>query len=193
MGKTVYKTQRRVWDLLNAGPLHRFTVSGLLVSNCLVLDYTSNLERHAPLDEISSTEQTPARTKKDAEKKEKEEREEKERAAKHRASVLLTDATPLRVLRVAYKIVPAKQPNARHLQVQYLCEGNRWVSQWLCVEYPRQSWPYRTAASWFVRRNLLPPNRAEEALRLAQRSPKPEKILVVKDGKWDRVTMEYFD
>lgn len=34
----VSKTKRRVWDILNAGPRHRFTVEGLLVSNCLVLD-----------------------------------------------------------------------------------------------------------------------------------------------------------
>jgi DNA polymerase len=31
---TVGQTKRRVWDLLNAGPRHRFTVAGLLVSNC---------------------------------------------------------------------------------------------------------------------------------------------------------------
>ena len=28
------KTRRRVWDILNAGPRHRFTVSGRLVHNC---------------------------------------------------------------------------------------------------------------------------------------------------------------
>jgi superfamily II DNA or RNA helicase len=32
------QAERRVWDILNAGPRHRFTVEGLLVSNCLVLD-----------------------------------------------------------------------------------------------------------------------------------------------------------
>lgn len=34
----IHKAERRVWDILNAGPRHRFTVEGLLVSNCLVLD-----------------------------------------------------------------------------------------------------------------------------------------------------------
>lgn len=29
-----HKTRRRVWDILNAGPSHRFTVSGKLVHNC---------------------------------------------------------------------------------------------------------------------------------------------------------------
>lgn len=32
----------RVWDILNAGPRHRFTAGGLLVSNCLVLDFVGN-------------------------------------------------------------------------------------------------------------------------------------------------------
>ncbi len=48
----VSKTQRRVWDILNAGPRHRFTAAGLLVSNCLVLDYGGNILRHGPVDMI---------------------------------------------------------------------------------------------------------------------------------------------
>ena len=48
----VLQTQRRVWDILNAGPRHRFTANGLLVSNCLVLDYGGNILRHGPLDMI---------------------------------------------------------------------------------------------------------------------------------------------
>lgn len=33
------KTKRRVWDILNAGPRNRFTVSGKLVHNCLALGF----------------------------------------------------------------------------------------------------------------------------------------------------------
>lgn len=32
--REIVQTKRRVWDLLNAGPRHRFTVAGRLVSNC---------------------------------------------------------------------------------------------------------------------------------------------------------------
>lgn len=32
------QTKGRVWDILNCGPLHRFTANGLLVHNCLILD-----------------------------------------------------------------------------------------------------------------------------------------------------------
>jgi hypothetical protein len=35
------RRQARVWDILNAGPLHRFTVQGVLVHNCI--DYADNL------------------------------------------------------------------------------------------------------------------------------------------------------
>ena len=34
LGAAVVQTKRRVWDLLNAGPRHRFTAAGKLVSNC---------------------------------------------------------------------------------------------------------------------------------------------------------------
>lgn len=46
----VMQTKRRVWDILNAGPFHRFTVEGLLVHNCLVLDYAGNLIRLGGVD-----------------------------------------------------------------------------------------------------------------------------------------------
>jgi superfamily II DNA or RNA helicase len=42
MDDEVLQAKRRVWDILNAGPFHRFTVSGKLVSNCVILDHASN-------------------------------------------------------------------------------------------------------------------------------------------------------
>jgi len=40
------QTKRKVWDIFNAGPRHCFTVSGLLVHNCLVIDHSGNVYRH---------------------------------------------------------------------------------------------------------------------------------------------------
>ncbi len=40
-----------VYDILNAGPRHRFTVNGLLVSNCLVLDFAGNVTRLGPVND----------------------------------------------------------------------------------------------------------------------------------------------
>lgn len=37
-----------VWDLLSAGPRHRFTANGLLVHNCIVLDHGGSLSRLGP-------------------------------------------------------------------------------------------------------------------------------------------------
>ena len=47
-GPTVESTSTlsRVWDILNAGPHHRFTVEGLLVSNCHIIDFVGNSGRH---------------------------------------------------------------------------------------------------------------------------------------------------
>lgn len=39
------QTEREVWDVLNAGPLQRFTANGRLVHNCIVLDHAGNMAR----------------------------------------------------------------------------------------------------------------------------------------------------
>lgn len=46
------KAERRVWDIFNAGPRHRFTVEGVLVHNCLILDFAGNTARHGPIDTV---------------------------------------------------------------------------------------------------------------------------------------------
>jgi DNA polymerase len=45
----IHKTTRPVWDILNAGPRHRFTVSGHLVSNCsLFLGFAGGVNAFVP-------------------------------------------------------------------------------------------------------------------------------------------------
>lgn len=58
----INKAKRRVWDILNCGPRHRFVVSGLIVSNCLVLDFVGNAGKHKLVyaDEILNPNITPA-------------------------------------------------------------------------------------------------------------------------------------
>jgi superfamily II DNA or RNA helicase len=41
------QTEREVWDVLNAGPLQRFTANGRLVHNCILLDHSGNIIRFA--------------------------------------------------------------------------------------------------------------------------------------------------
>ena len=45
----ILQTKRQVWDILNCGPRHRFTVQGLLVHNCLLIDCAGNSLRHGYL------------------------------------------------------------------------------------------------------------------------------------------------
>lgn len=41
----IVQAQREVWDILNAGPLQRFTANGRLVHNCLILDHSDTHQR----------------------------------------------------------------------------------------------------------------------------------------------------
>ncbi len=47
MENPIMQTKGRVWDILNAGPLHRFTASGFIVSNCTVIDVVDNCKKHS--------------------------------------------------------------------------------------------------------------------------------------------------
>jgi superfamily II DNA or RNA helicase len=39
MENPIAQTEREVWDILDAGPLQRFTANGLLVHNCIIIDH----------------------------------------------------------------------------------------------------------------------------------------------------------
>ena len=47
MGKAILQTEGEVWDILDCGPRHCFTANGLLVHNCLLLDFSGNIIRFA--------------------------------------------------------------------------------------------------------------------------------------------------
>lgn len=47
LADAVPQAEREVWDVLNAGPLQRFTANGRLVHNCLLLDHSGNIVRFA--------------------------------------------------------------------------------------------------------------------------------------------------
>lgn len=42
---SIVQAKREVWDILNAGPLQRFTANGRLVHNCLILDHSDTHQR----------------------------------------------------------------------------------------------------------------------------------------------------
>jgi hypothetical protein len=50
---TITQAQGEVWDILNAGPLQRFTANGRLVHNCLILDHSDTTLRLGFVTDIS--------------------------------------------------------------------------------------------------------------------------------------------
>lgn len=200
-------TSMRVWDLANCGPRHRFTVSGLLVHNCLVLDAGGNLARHAPLDGIPKVLRSPKLA--EAEKAEAvaSGMRERERKARHEALVARgidplmgfldgTSRLTLLVKDVKYLLRPAKKyPGRQNLLVSYrgvTASGmDKTVTQFVLLDYPGR--PGLEAQAWFERRGLVKPVDAKRALAMAWKSARPEAIVVEHNGGWDRVVMEQFE
>jgi len=163
-------------------------------SDCLILDYAGNLERHAPLDALARLDKTYAREVQDAEKA-AQARAARERQARHSTTALPGTPTTWAVRRMGYAVLPSrKRPGTSLLRVTYRCTGRtpQWVTLWLCPEYP--GWPRLQAELWFERRGLPCPQTAAEACRMAQEARRvPRRITVIPDGQWDRVTLEFFD
>ena len=79
MAAALAQTEREVWDVLNAGPLQRFTANGRLVHNCILLDHSSNIIRfaedferiyHEGLDVLDAGEKLDKTIRRDDEEKE---------------------------------------------------------------------------------------------------------------------------
>jgi DNA repair protein RadD len=164
--------------------------------NCLVLDYASNLDRHAPLEELAQVQRTEQRIERDSRRAdEAKAREEKERQARHQTSVFTSAPETYRVTAQRIEVRPSKKyPDQSIVQVSYCCPtrmAGRWVSLWLCPTYP--GYPRRLAEAHFTRRGLACPRSAETAAALLRRSAPPTSIRVIQDGQWARVTLEYFE
>ena len=63
---TFMYAKREVWDILNAGPLQRFTADGRLVHNCLILDHSDTTLRLGFVTDIHKTELDDGTNKKGA-------------------------------------------------------------------------------------------------------------------------------
>lgn len=50
LAQAVVQAQGEVWDILDAGPLRRFTANGRLVHNCVIQDHGGNWLRHGSLN-----------------------------------------------------------------------------------------------------------------------------------------------
>ena len=74
------QAQGEVWDILDCGPLHRFTANGLLVHNCILLDFSGNIIRFA--DDFSEVYFKGLDKLDDGEKLDKEIRKDEDKEAK---------------------------------------------------------------------------------------------------------------
>jgi DNA repair protein RadD len=173
-------------------------------SDALILDTGNNLERHMPIDGIPQAMKSPAKA--EADKRERQARQQRERKPRHDAMVATGidplsskpvdgEEVTLQVESVAYAVRSArKYPSRENLLVFYTCRtpsgGTRQVTQFVLVEYPGR--PSNDARAWFDRRGADMPARARQAMAKAWKLPKPDEIVVVRDGKWDRIVMEHF-
>lgn len=175
--------------------------------NCLILDCGGNLARHAPIDGLPNILRSPALAEKQEKaERERRQREEQERKVRHDAMVargidpLTTEAMDegdvlVMVTDVVYKLIPAKRyPGRQNLLVSYkgiTTEGqHRTVTQFVLLDYPgRQG---AEASAWFARRGMEKPFDSKRALGMAWDAPRPDAIVVRKNGQWDRVVMEQF-
>jgi DNA repair protein RadD len=170
--------------------------------DCVIIDLSDNLERHAPLDAIPQLEKSPARARNDA-ARERKAAEARERVLAHKRQASTRDpfdddATPTAlvrgVLRVSYELQPSqKYPGKTNLVASYLLDGPpKWVRQWICLEYPGSSrWH---ALQWYTRRGLPMPATAAEALQQARAGcyPTPHGVVLEPDGRYMRVVLEQF-
>lgn len=211
------QAKRRVWDILNAGPLHRFTVEGLLVHNCLVLDFAGNVKRHGPVDAIE------ARAEKTAKKEGAvsvdsvraktcptcetivalnarecptcghawtvEEGPPKHDATADAETPILANAAPTWVKVRGMDLFRHAKPGApATLRAEYLA-GIAIYREWLCFDHEPGSYPRRKAEGWWKQLggSMPAPASVEEALVRRAEVWPPEQIQVRPANKYYEV------
>jgi DNA repair protein RadD len=154
--------------------------------DCVILDYSGNLERHAPLDGLpvfaDSPERAVAKQKREAEE-DAARKEAEEREAKHARSVFeqRAAARSYRVRHVTYARQVSKSNGKAMLAVQYLCEdaaGKLWVKVWQCLEHT--GFAQQQALAWLGRRTTARLT-VREALAASAEWAMPTEIRVVDD------------
>jgi superfamily II DNA or RNA helicase len=188
----IMQAKRRVWDILNAGPRHRFTCEGLLVSNCIVLDYGENTVRHGPIDAI--TVKKPGEGEGEAPAKEcpqchavvfaglavctecgfefpREDHKHKEKAG--RAGVLSGEVTTTEYTVTDVRFYDhAKRdcPEAPHtMRVEYEIQQfpPKVVKEWVCLDH--EGYARQKAERWWRDRSLIPcPSSVDNGIALAK-------------------------
>jgi superfamily II DNA or RNA helicase len=197
-----------VYDIVNAGPRHRFVVEGLLVSNCLVLDFAGNVEYFGPVDTIKVHEKKPGDGKPPTKKCpicseicaagvrlcpacQFEFPEPEKPPIVPEAStrpILSTEPEPIEELKVDDVMYSRHEKEGKppSLRVDYLVGYRIAASEWICLEHTGFA---RTKAEqwWKLRSNDPPPATIAEALLYVDELPVPTAIKTQRDGRFTRV------
>lgn len=209
-------THRRVYDILNCGPRHRFTVSGVLVHNCLVLDFSGNCLTHGPVDALRI---------KEPKKKGEGPAPAKACPTCHEivgtatrvcprcgfdfpppapvqlapsallAPVMAREKLPPKwwdVTSVEYSRHEPKDPAKKAtLRVDYKYHFQRVASEWVCIEH--DGFAQEKARTWWADHlGGAFPGSIAEALERAESLEQPVAIALEPDGKFERVVNRRF-
>lgn len=219
----ILQAKRRVWDILNSGPRHRFTANGLLVSNCLVLDYGENVLRHGPIDCITVKDKTPGKGNAPAKKCPEclalihagygkcpecgyEFPPSESSNLQHRASnagilsgqASYTEYTVSRVLYSVHAKKGASDDVPKTLRVDYEIGFHQFKSEWVCPEH--SGYAREKFIKWWKERAALGcsvPKTAAEAVELADRGMLTNvvgvRVKTITGEKFDRITDYAFE
>lgn len=179
-----------------------------LKRDCLVLDFAGWVDEFGPIDQVkisprSGIGNAPHKTCKICRavtaasarvcpecgsEFERKEQEVRHNATSSQGAILSGDPVEYNVQSVFYSKhkKPDKLPS---LKVHYLCGGFFSVYEWIFFEH--EGMPLRKAKKWWKRfgKGEMPVT-IDEALRRTGEISLPNKITVVKEGKWDRVVWD---
>ena len=191
---SIVKTKRKVWDILNSGPRHRFTCNGLLVSNCLLLDFGGNILRHGPIDMVNQDRMMKKKGKGDGEAPSKvcpecqnvvlaqlrvcpecsfEFITAEKPPHEARASILSVLSEPAKpitceVQDVSYQVWEGKSGIAT-MAVSYWVNINEKIMEWVCLNHEKGSFAHQKACQWWSMRSIVaPPEDVEQAVFMAK-------------------------
>ena len=185
-------------------------------TECLVLDFAKNTERHGPIDLVKATRKKPREDGEVGQAPVKEcpnchsivhlslascpdcgyafpPSEIKIERRASNAAVLSTQIQPewLKISGIRYKYHEGRDAKPPTLRVNYTC-GLRILSEFLCLEHG--GYPQLRASQWWKRHGgVKVPKKVQEALAQVEMLKKPRYILVKPDGKYDRVIDYKFD
>ncbi len=202
----VMQTEREVWDILNCGPRNSFCVNGLIVHNCVLLDFARNVDYHGPLDKIRGRDKS---SKGDADAPVKVcpqcnqvcfaglrtcfkcgyefpfDEQNKIRTDGGDNAILSTQIEPEwhKVASVAYDL-HQKEGKTPSMRVSYFT-FNGIYREWICFEH--SGFAKKKAQTWHMNRLFREeiPTTIDAALKL--KYPNPTKILVLQDGKYPQI------